>query len=316
MSLYRIYRYENSVVPYKHVLLKGERVCRENTPEWVRKQREEERRARGFQVNEKKMDEAISRAKRNITDLCLCNGFDYFCTFEFNAMKVDRENLKECYRRLRKFFDNFKQRHAPQFQYLAIPEFHPKTGAVHFHGLIRGMPDGELTVPPTIQRRNPITDELEQVPNTKRYVRWERYANALGYFDCSPVRDRHAVAFYITKYVTKELCEMPKGTRLYIASLGLKRPELVHDGDEDQMLLTPTYDGEFCKIAYDKYDGTYEHLSRMGELVPFDNAGLLLASDFQRMEGGEPLPDNSGTYGTACYNEEYEIEWEQTELKK
>lgn len=314
MSIYRIYHYGNSVVPYKHVLLKGDRLRADDVLESIRKERERERRERGFVDHEKKMEESLSRAKRNISDLCLCNDFDYFCTFEFNVMKVDRDNLKECYKRLRKFFNNFQQRYAPDFKFIVIPEFHPKTGAVHFHGLISGMPDGELTIPEKIQRRNPITDELEQVPNTKKYVRWERYSKSLGYFDCSPVKSRHAVAFYITKYITKELCDMPKGTHLYACSRSLKRPEMIYDGNDDYMFLPPTYNGDYCSIAYDKYESTYEHLSMMGELVPFDDVGMVFDKAVQ-LDSDDLIPDNSGTYGTQCYNEEWEIPWEQTEMQ-
>lgn len=314
MSMYRIYHYENSIVPYKHVLLKGDRTRKEDVPEFIRKYREEIRRQNGFEEHDKKMSESLSRAKRNITELCLCNDFDYFCTFEFSEMKVDRNNLKDCYKRLQTWFKNFKNRYAPDFKYLVIPEFHPKTGAVHFHGLISGMPIGELTIPEKIQRRNSITDELEQVPNTRKYVRWERYSKSLGYFDCSPVKSRHAVAFYVTKYVTKELCDMPKGTHLYACSRSLKRPEMIYDGDDDYMLIVPTYNGDYCKIAYDKYEATYDHLDRMGVLVPFDDVGIVIDRP-QQMDGPEVLPDNSDTYGTQCYNEEWEIPWEQTEIK-
>lgn len=311
MGLYRIYHYENSVVPYKHILLKGDRRRAGDFTQEEREQRELLRRL-CFKENSEKMNEALSRAKRIITDLCLCNDFDYFCTFEFNEMHVDRYNLKLCYQKIRKFFNNFKNRYAPDFKYLIIPEFHPKTGAVHFHGLIAGMLKDELYIPPYISRRNKITDELEQVPNTKRYMRWERYSKALGYFDCSAIKSRHAVAFYITKYVTKDLKDLPKGTHVYAASIGLKRPSLVYDEDADFMLVEPSFIGEYCKIAYDKYEATYNALDLSGMIHPFEPTIKASIAEIQALEFYEnPLQDNSGTYGTECYSEDTEIPYEQ-----
>ena len=77
---------------------------------------------------------SLSRTRRNIRELALCNDFDYFCTLTVNSAKCDRyslddvqDNLRKCLRNIRNNSDNFK--------YLIITEKH-LDGAFHFHGLM------------------------------------------------------------------------------------------------------------------------------------------------------------------------------------
>ena len=92
MSIYRVYHYENSVVPYKHVLLKGDRIRKNDLTKMESKEREEKRRE-NMKCYDEKISESLSRSKRVISELALCNTWDYFCTFEFNEMKTVRNKI-------------------------------------------------------------------------------------------------------------------------------------------------------------------------------------------------------------------------------
>lgn len=74
---------------------------------------------------------SLSRTRRNIRELALCNDFEYFCTITVSSAKCDRyfldevqDNLRKCLRNIRNSSNNFK--------YLIITEKH-KDGAFHFH---------------------------------------------------------------------------------------------------------------------------------------------------------------------------------------
>lgn len=265
MAFYRVYEYPNAKVPFKHVYIKRDR---NDTPdrEKTKKQIIDEKIA-----EHKKLDNNISRAKRNITDLALCNDFEYFCAFTFNGTVVDRYSMKECSSKLRKFFNNFKSRYAPDFKYLIIPEYH-KDGAIHFHGLCAGFPVGELTVPDTILKRNKMTGEVEQVPNTRGYLFWARYDKSLGIFNCSQVKSRNACAFYVQKYVTKDLKKIEKGMPVYMCSKGLQRPELIFDADDIPMMVNPTFENDYVKVAFDMRTETDELMDKNGLLTPWGYA--------------------------------------------
>lgn len=178
---------------------------------------------------------SLSRTKRRVMDLVLCNKFDYFCTFTFSSDKVDRYDYKAVQQRLCKYFNNFRSRYAPDFKYLVIPEYH-KDGAVHFHGFVSGFPVGELQ------------------QNVHGYLDWPRYQSSNGFFSCSPICDYQACAAYVTKYVTKELLSMPKGIRLILRSKGLKMPERVVDEDNVRLPIDPQYSNMFCNIANIPFD--------------------------------------------------------------
>ena len=300
MPQYSIKLFPNSSVKYKHILLK-----RDLTKTKEKKEREE------WKENDKKIDENLSRAKTNITELALCNIFDYFCTFTFSDDKIDRNNLALCYKSLRKFFNNFQQRQAPDFKYLIIPEFH-KDGSIHFHGLVSGIPESEFIIPPTIKKR--LKDgTLADVPNTPKYKDWKRYSDRFGYFNCSRVKSSEKIAFYITKYITKDMSDIPKGVHLFAYSRGLKKAEIIHKSNQDIMLITPTYNGDFCKIAYDKYQGTYEWLDYYGEINPF--MGEIPETMIKELqEEKENSPANRYDYASEQYMKESEVEYVQAEI--
>lgn len=250
MSYYRIWEYPNSNTPFKHSFLKRDR---------LEKGREDASRnsadilqfleAKEKEKTDERFNQSLSRSRKNILDILLCNEFDYFCTFTFDGQKIDRYNFNECKKQLSKFFMNFKNRYASDFKYLVIPEFH-KDGAVHFHGVCSGFPDGELTVPDIVYKR--VGEHLVELPNVFNYHEWKRYHKKFGFFNCSPIRNYTACAFYISKYVTKDLITLEKGSCIYMCSHGLNRPKLVFDEEDVPMLFTPEFENEFVAVGYDR----------------------------------------------------------------
>lgn len=241
MSVYRIYDYPLNDKPYKHILLYGGRGC-SHAP--VERSESPER-----------LPESLSRSRRLVRDYILCNPFDYFCTFTFDGGRVDRYNYKECASKLTKFFNNFRNRKAPDFRYIVIPEFH-EDGAIHFHGMVSGLPKDEFEVPDKIPKR--VGKQVLLVPNTQQYVRWKSYK--LGFFSCSLIKNYPASANYVSKYITKDLMEIPPGQKIVLHSTGLHKPELIFDADYIPWSLGDCdYSGEYCKSKF---------TSELMELVP------------------------------------------------
>lgn len=196
-----------------------------------------------------KLANSLSRSRRFIRDLILCNRFWYFCTFTFSAANIDRNDLEACKKAITKFFMNFRNRYAPNFIYIIVAETH-QDGGWHFHGLVAGIPLGEFTVPDTIFWRDPRTEKLKEVKNTKGYVRWERYSKRFGFFDCSRIKHYEACAAYVSKYITKDLATLTKGKRLFMSSQGLERPELVFDEEGVAFIYDADYEDEYCRMAW------------------------------------------------------------------
>lgn len=74
---------------------------------------------------------SLSRTKRNIKELALCNCFEYFATITINSEVGGRYNLINCQNLLKRKLKTIKK-YNKNFKYLFITEKH-KDGAFHFH---------------------------------------------------------------------------------------------------------------------------------------------------------------------------------------
>jgi hypothetical protein len=241
-----------------------------------------------------KLEESLSRSRRTIRDIILCNRFTYFCTFTFNGEKVNRYSYPACKKKITQLFNNYKRK-SPDFKYLIVPEFH-KDGGIHFHGLVHGIRPQDLTVPDMIYKRDKRTGALTLVPNTQKYVDWKYYSDKLGFFSCSHIKNYEKCARYVSKYITKDLINMQSGSRIFFCSLELNRPELVFGADlPTSVFSNPDYENEFVRVkeTFDDYGilgGNYFFLERAGLLAhERDDGGPLIEADifFPRLTGNQ-----------------------------
>ncbi len=166
-------------------------------------------RGKGFEdmcsknkTDKKEVDRiSLSRTRRNIRELALCNNFEYFCTITVNSSKFDRYSLDEVQDNLRKCLRNIRIC-SEDFKYLIITEKH-KDGAFHFHGLMSGLSD--LYV------------------NRYGYLSSSKL-DVLGFNSFSKIESLEKVANYILKYISKD-CVRNSKNQVYISSRGLKKAE-------------------------------------------------------------------------------------------
>ena len=163
---------------------------------------------------------SLSRTKRNIKEIALCNNFEYFATITINSKNCDRYSLIETQKILKQHLKKIK-RNNNNFKYLFITEKH-KDAAFHFHGLVANIP---------------------------------LYINNYGYFSCSildnigfnsfsKIIDYNKCCNYITKYITKD-CIRNKHNQIYISSRGLKKADKYEIPCID---LDWSFENDFCKI--------------------------------------------------------------------
>lgn len=140
---------------------------------------------------------SLSRTKRNIKEICLCNNFKYFVTITVNS-KFDRYNLQICQDNIAKICHKIKRKYK-DFRYIYITEKH-KDGAFHFHGLM---------------------SDLELYVNDNGYYS-SKYFDELGFNSFSIIKDYNKCCNYITKYISKD-CVKNLHNRIYCCSMGLKK---------------------------------------------------------------------------------------------
>lgn len=194
-----------------------------------------------------KLDASISRARRVVLDCCLSNDFRYFFTGTLSKTSGDRFDLRSYNKRLSQFIRDQRKKYRSEFPFLLIPEPH-RDGAWHFHGLIT-VPDMALSeFPPEA----PV--KLLKGP----YRNWSDYAKSFGFVSLSPVRDSMACAFYMSKYISKDMGSRieEKGGHLYYCSQGLRKGILQDSfyGSHSDLDKVLTHHYEFCSTGFCKTD--------------------------------------------------------------
>lgn len=188
--------------------------------------------------NTSKLEASISRTKSRVTELALCNPWEYFVTLTLDKEKYNRHDLATFKKHLSKFLNNLRFRYGWNIKYLLIPEQH-KNGAWHMHGLFMGIPSSELSL--FLLHDHLPMKFLAMLGAGRKIMNWMRYAQSFGYVTCEPIRNLEATAKYITKYITKDLVSSQVGLnkKLYLCSQGLNRAEticrghIVHDFKPD-----------------------------------------------------------------------------------
>lgn len=170
-------------------------------------------------------EQNISRSKRTIRELCLCNNFEYFVTLTLNSENADRFSLDSCQNKLRETLKAYKRKNK-EFAYIIITEAH-KNGAFHFHGLFKNInPSDLIEYHEEDFKKLPyyILDKLHK--NEKLYY-LSFFDQKMGYCTLTKIKSLERVSSYITKYVTKSCVKNSKGT-IYISSRGLKKADKIY----------------------------------------------------------------------------------------
>lgn len=166
---------------------------------------------------------SLSRTRRNIRELALCNNFEYFCTITVSSAKCDRYSLDEVQDNLRKCLRNIRNS-SEDFKYLIITEKH-KDCAFHFHGLMSGLSD--LYV------------------NKYGYLSSSKL-DTLGFNSFSKIESLDKVSNYILKYITKD-CVRNSKNQVYISSRGLKKAERT-ELNPNISNIDYSYTNDYCSI--------------------------------------------------------------------
>lgn len=207
-------------------------------------------------VSDEKLRNNLSRAKKRIFTLALCNPWDYWITLTLNKELVDRYGLGETYKKMAEFFSNYK-RYNPFFLYLLVPEKH-SDGAWHFHGFIRGIDERDLYTF-TLQDKLPYR-LLAAIRKGVLIKTWQPFVQRFGNTTFEPIKDRLRAAKYATKYITKDNARnvTEKGGHLYYASKGLQGSENIDERVVFFLMCEPDFENEYIqKKILHKYNLDY-----------------------------------------------------------
>lgn len=199
--------------------------------------------------NDKKLDPAISRARKTITELALCNPWDWFGTFTLDKDKYDRYDLEKFHKDFSQWIRDQRKKTGHAIRYVLVPELH-KDGAWHIHGLLYDVPD--------LISFDYLRAELGwRVPDKligRDYFCWMGFDAKFGFCSLGRIHDPVGVSFYVSKYVSKSMEDsgVEVGKHLYYCSRGLYRSvlhsQLFEPSSELAAFCTQKY--EFCSTGF------------------------------------------------------------------
>ena len=198
---------------------------------------------------------SLSRTKRSIREICLCNDFTYFCTITINSINCDRFSLQQCQDLLHKTLYNYSRlkNHTNKFKYIFITEKH-KNGAFHFHGLVTSLCTTDIYT------------------NDNGFLSSHYLEDRIGFVSFSPIKDILKCSNYITKYITKD-CVRNENNQIYFCSKGLARADVSYvsaQSFEDSQVLDKdfwSFTNDYCKIK----DFYFKNLTPLQQTVIFNN---------------------------------------------
>ena len=229
--VFTIHQYREDM--FKVVLFKG---VRDPDVMYVRDREDQ-------QHNEVKLDSNFSRARNMVLQYALCNPWEYFFTGTLDRQKLDRYDLDTYASRLMQFIRDKRKKYDAKFQVLLVPEQH-KDGAWHIHGLVHGLPEAVLS---------PFLPPAPRHLIEGGFLNWPDYMEKFGFCSLAPIRDPIATAYYITKYISKDLTQRGKdlGKHLYFHSRPLQKAVKASDVYfyHSQLEMCCVNDYDFCKTG-------------------------------------------------------------------
>ena len=198
---------------------------------------------------DRKLDSAISRARKNVLELALCNPWDWFGTFTLDKEKYNRYDLEKFHKDFTQWIRDQRKKTGAAIRFLLVPELH-KDGAWHMHGLLYGVPDTLSFADLRSRLHTNVPDKLV----SGNYHCWMGFHQKFGFCSLGAIHDPVAVSYYISKYVTKSLEDsgVEVGKHLYYCSRGLDRSvlhsQLFEPSAELAAFCTQKY--EFCSTGF------------------------------------------------------------------
>ena len=212
-----------------------------------------------FDHYDHKLDASVSRAKRTILELALCNDWQWFCTLTIAKDNYDRKNLFAWRDSLTQWIRDQRKR-GFDLKYLLIPEQH-EDGSWHAHGFLSGLPVDQLITFKDMDKagyRSPGGRRLPYELRNSDYYNWPAYQKKFGICSLGAIKSHVAASFYITKYMTKDKSFLVGnvGLHLYYCSRGLNRAvkhcSFIDRDPYIDSLLVNKYD--FCSTGFTHLD--------------------------------------------------------------
>lgn len=183
---------------------------------------------------------SVFRTKRLLKLLLGMNDFDWFCTLTFDNEKINRTSEEDIYNAYEKFINNI-QHQFPTLRYVTVLELH-KTGEIHFHMLLAGVPWQKLGLENSgkvcchwATRKNKVcspeyfnrTKHLYELEGTDGLPVYNITNFIYGFTTATRIVDQAKCKSYVCEYVKKALGSASRFKKSFYYSSNLRVPKIV-----------------------------------------------------------------------------------------
>lgn len=193
--------------------------------------------------------DSVKRAKDRIFDYTFNNKFDYFFTGTINPEKFDSKDPKALLKPIQNWLKDRVKRDG--LEYILIAERHKK-GGIHFHGLIKCdnldlVDSGTKSYKGNKRKIKDFTAIRKGFNPADGKVIYNLKKWKFGFTTCMKVYgDPINVAYYITKYITKD-CKKIFG-KFFWHSRNLKKPDIIVEHMDYEEIQSKEFKGAFKYI--------------------------------------------------------------------
>lgn len=212
------------------------------------------------------LDCSVSRTKRLLYLLLLCNSFDWFVTLTFDPKRCNRYDTDEVYKLYTKFVKDIKRRF-PSLRYVAVPEAH-KNGAIHFHLLVGGVTpkqlgfvnSGKVVCSWATKKGGNCSKEYYERTKEGRTLNitdglpiYNVMEFKYGFSTATKIASKEACNHYVTKYLHKAFGSTETFKKRFFYSSNLNVPDIIKELIGAELEKPVTLVGELSDIEFDKY---------------------------------------------------------------
>lgn len=159
----------------------------------------------------------LINTRTKIIDLIYHNGlikpWELFITLTFDDNLVNGYSYDDVRTCLVKWLNNQKHQN-PNLEYVIVPEYHPSSKRIHFHGVVRGAEKWHLS--PSLNEKG-----RQRIKNGSKIYNLDNYK--FGFTTASYIQNAEAVAVYTGKYIIKDFIDIPN-CKKYWSSKTLEKP--------------------------------------------------------------------------------------------
>ncbi|MCI2047737.1 MAG: hypothetical protein LKJ90_08490 [Faecalibacterium sp.] len=197
---------------------------------WTERVHPTKGRQRKTPSHEERFSTSISRTRREVKEIALCNHWSFFGTITFAPQMAQDSEPFALVETVKNCIDEMNHGLSTPMKYLLVPEcYDDHRERIHIHALFENVPEGFLESFATKVGKKP-SYVYRKMKAGKNVYAMPELEKRYGFTVVIGIDNIETVIGYMGKSLSTAYTYCPKGCHLFRASRGLKRAEVLGEG--------------------------------------------------------------------------------------